>query len=278
MAEAVSEPGSRTRLSVRLFVRRHERYVYYAVSLLLFLVVWEAAARSIVSNLLPGIVPVTSRMTSILQSGLFFEHLLDTLQRVAVGFALAYGISVPLGIAMGWDHRFEYFFDIPVLIGISVPGLAVAIVAIIWFGLSELAAYASVFILATPMIVFNFWQGTKAIDMDLIRMGESFDVSRLNLIRHIVLPSLLPYLLAAARFGLAISWKIVVIVELLGLTSGVGFEINRQFQLYSITGVFAWTLSFTLVMMTIEFGVLKTIEKRVTRWRGAASTGGNLRE
>ena len=217
-------------------------------------------------------------MAEIIRSGAFFEHLVDTLGRVAVGFALAYGVSVPLGIAMGWDHRFEYFFDIPVLIGISVPGLAVAIIAIIWFGLSEVAAYSSVFILATPLIVFNFWQGTKAIDTDLIRMAESFEVTRLMIIRHIVLPSLLPYLLAAARFGLAISWKIVVIVELLGLTSGVGFEINRQFQLYSITGVFAWTLSFTLVMMVIEFGLLKTIEKRVTRWRGDVAVGGNVRE
>ena len=274
MAGGVFEPNTLADHPVGLFLLRYQRYVYYVVSIVLFLLVWEVGSRAIISNLLPGIVPVATDMAEIIRSGVFFEHLLDTLGRVAVGFALAYGISVPLGIAMGWDHRVEYFFDIPILIGISVPGLAVAIVAIIWFGLSELAAYSSVFILATPMIVFNFWQGTKDIDTDLIRMGESFEMSRIMLIRHVVLPSLLPYLLAAARFGLAISWKIVVIVELLGLTSGVGYQINRQFQLYSITGVFAWTLSFTLVMMTIEFGVLKTLEKRVTRWRGEASVGG----
>lgn len=274
MASGVFESNTLADHPVGLFLLRHQRYVFYVVSIVLFLLVWEVGSRAIISNLLPGIVPVATDMAEILRSGVFFEHLLDTLGRVAVGFALAYGISVPLGIAMGWDHRVEYFFDIPILIGISVPGLAVAIVAIIWFGLSELAAYSSVFILATPMIVFNFWQGTKDIDTDLIRMGESFEMSRLMLIRHVVLPSLLPYLLAAARFGLAISWKIVVIVELLGLTSGVGYQINRQFQLYSITGVFAWTLSFTLVMMTIEFGVLKTLEKRVTRWRGETSVGG----
>lgn len=278
MGGAPQGTGTVTGRSARLFLIRHERYVYYALSVVLFLLAWEIGARAVISNLLPGIIPVGTEMAEIIRSGAFFEHLVHTLGRVAVGFALAYGVSVPLGIAMGWDHRFEYFFDIPVLIGISVPGLAVAIIAIIWFGLSELAAYSSVFILATPLIVFNFWQGTKAIDADLIRMAESFEVSRFMIIRHIVLPSLLPYLLAAARFGLAISWKIVVIVELLGLTSGVGYEINRQFQLYSITGVFAWTLSFTLVMMVIEFGVLKTIEKRVTRWRGDVAVGGNVRE
>ena len=259
------------------FLRRHQRYAYYFVSVALFLLLWEIGSRFIVSSLLPGVVPVAEEMVAILASGAFFDHLFDTLRRVAVGFFLAYGVSIPLGIAMGWDERAEYFFDIPILIGISVPGLAVAVIAIIWFGLSELSAFFSVFVLATPMIVFNFWQGTKSIDMDLVRMGESFEISTYSMVRHIVLPSLLPQLLAAARFGLAISWKIVVIVELLGLTSGIGYMINNQFQLYSIVGVFAWTLTFTLVMMTIEFGVLKTIEKRVTRWRGASNVSGGKR-
>lgn len=259
------------------FFRRHQRYAYYFVSVAIFLLLWEVGSRFIVSSLLPGVIPVSEEMLSIVVSGAFFTHLFDTLRRVAVGFFLAYGVSIPLGIAMGWDERAEYFFDIPILIGISVPGLAVAVIAIIWFGLSELSAFFSVFVLATPMIVFNFWQGTKSIDMDLVRMGESFEISTYSMVRHIVLPSLLPQLLAAARFGLAISWKIVVIVELLGLTSGIGYMINNQFQLYSITGVFAWTLTFTLVMMTIEFGILKTIEKRVTRWRGASNVGGGKR-
>lgn len=257
----------------RLF-HRYERYVYYAISIVVFLAAWEIVARSVAANLLPGIVPVANEMVAITVSGAFFTHLLETLSRVAVGFALAIGTSIPLGIAMGRDHRAEYLFDLPILIGISVPGLAVAIVAIIWFGLSDLAAYFSVFFLATPMIVFNFWQGTKSIDEDLIRMGRSFEVSRLSLVRNVVLPSLLPHLLAAARFGLAMSWKIIVIVELLGLTSGIGFMINRQFQLYSVVGVFAWTLEFTFVMMAIEFGIIKRVEKRVTAWRGDSHGGG----
>ncbi|MFB6270623.1 MAG: ABC transporter permease [Halobacterium sp.] len=278
MAENVtsSRPALRGRLT-SLF-QQHRRYGYYAASVLLFLVAWEVGSRLVLQSLLPGVVPVGERMAAIVGSGLFFSHLFDTLRRVAVGFLLAYGVSVPLGIAMGFDERFEYFFDIPILIGISVPGLAVAVIAIIWFGLSEMAAFVSVFILATPMIVFNFWQGAKSVDENLLRMGDSFELSRTAKVRHIILPSLLPQLLAAARFGLAMSWKIVVIVELLGLTSGIGYMINNQFQLYSITGVLAWTLTFTLVMMSIEFGVLKNIERRVTAWRGAGTVNGGPRE
>lgn len=258
---------------------RFDRFAYYLFSVLVFLLMWEIGAAVFGRNLLPGIAPVAVEMVSIVESGEFFVHLADTLQRVAVGFSIAYGVSIPLGIAMGLDRRVEYLFDIPVLIGISVPGLAVAILAIIWFGLSELTAYVSVFLLATPMIVFNFWQGTKSIDADLIQMGRVFEMSKINRARHIILPSLLPHLLAAARFGLALSWKIIVIVELLGLTSGIGYQINNAFQLYSITGVIAWTLNFTIVMMLIEFGILKTLERRATAWRGDSDVqGGGKRE
>lgn len=264
---------------LRQFLERFDRLLLYGLSVLLFLVAWQIGTFVFGSNLIPGVAPVLAEMSAIAASGLFFTHLVDTLSRVGVGFSLAYGVSIPLGIAMGLDKRVEYLFDIPVLIGISVPGLAVAIIAIIWFGLSELTAYVSVFILATPMIVFNFWQGTKSLDADLLKMAEVFEFSRLSTIRHVILPSLLPHLLAAARFGLALSWKIVVIVELLGLTSGIGFQINNQFQLFSIVGVIAWTLNFTIVMMIVEFGILKTIEKRATAWRGDADVqSGGLRE
>lgn len=261
------------------FLRRHQRLLYYGLSVAVFLVAWELVAAVVGRNLLPGIVPVLRGMVEIVLEEAFFAHLLDTLRRVAVGFGLAYGVSVPLGIAMGLDRRVEYLFDIPILIGISVPGLAVAVLAIIWFGLAELTAYVSVFILATPMIVFNFWQGTKSLDRDLLEMGRVFEMTPLMRARHIILPSLLPHLLAAARFGLALSWKIVVIVELLGMTSGIGYQINNSFQLYSIVGVLGWTLDFTIVMVVIEFGILKTLERRATAWRGTSQVQqGGLRE
>jgi NitT/TauT family transport system permease protein len=260
--------GTVTGSSLRALLWEYRQLGYYALSLGLFLLAWQVMAMWFASGLVPRISPVAAEMWTITESGAFFTHLVDTLRRVAIGFLLAFGVSVPLGIAMGLDERAEYLAEIPILIGVSVPGLAVAILAIIWFGLAEMTAYVSVFLLATPMIVFNFWQGTKSIDQDLIEMGTVFEAGWLRIARHIILPSLLPHLLSAARFGLALSWKIVVIVELLGLTSGIGYMINSEFQLYSIVGVMAWTLNFTIVMMCIEFGLLKTLERRVTRWRG----------
>lgn len=248
----------------RIFDRK---ITYQFLSIFAFLALWELAALFFFEAFIPRVGEVAVFIADIVATGMFYEHASVTIRRVAVGFLAAYSVSIILGVFMGLYTRVEDFFEVLVLIGISIPGLGIVVLSIIWFGISELTAYVSVFILATPLIVFNFWKGTQSIDYDLIEMAHSFNVSRVMIFREVLIPTLVPYMLAAARFGLAISWKIIVLVELLALTSGVGYMINNRFQVYSIVGVIGWTLSFTLVMMFIEFGILKRIEKRVTRWR-----------
>jgi ABC-type nitrate/sulfonate/bicarbonate transport system substrate-binding protein len=82
-----------------------------------------------------------------------------------------------------------------------------------------------------------------------------------------VLPQTVPYLLAATRYALGISWKIATTVELIGMSSGVGYMLNYWFGLFSMTQVLAWTLTFTLVLLGIEFLLINPFEKRATAWR-----------
>jgi NitT/TauT family transport system permease protein len=86
-------------------------------------------------------------------------------------------------------------------------------------------------------------------------------------VRSVVLPQLIPYSLAAVRFGLALAWKTVVIAETFGASTGIGYKIIESRELLSMKGVLAWTLSFTLVMIALEFMLLKPIETRLTVWR-----------
>jgi NitT/TauT family transport system permease protein len=85
-----------------------------------------------------------------------------------------------------------------------------------------------------------------------------------------VVPQLLPYIMAAARYGLGIIWKITVLVELLGLSSGVGYMLHYWFQLNNMAQVFAWTVFFTIVMLFLELGVLKRVERHLFAWRPEA--------
>jgi ABC-type nitrate/sulfonate/bicarbonate transport system permease component len=83
----------------------------------------------------------------------------------------------------------------------------------------------------------------------------------------VYLPQLTPYLFGSARNGLAIIWKIVLVVELLGRSNGIGFQIGSFFHFFDITGILAYTLAFTLVVFSIETLLLRPLETHLNRWR-----------
>jgi NitT/TauT family transport system permease protein len=194
-----------------------------------------------------------------------------TLLRIVSGFALAMLISLALGVAMGSSRYVEKFFEAEILVGLTIPALAWAVISIMWFGLKDFAAIFAITVLITPAITLNVVQGMKNLDKSLIEMAKAFEADRTLVIRSIVIPQLLPYLFAATRFGLGLAWKTVVIVEMLGLSNGIGYMIAFWFGMFSMKDILAWTLSFTLVMLAFEYGLLGRLEKWAMRWRPTIS-------
>jgi NitT/TauT family transport system permease protein len=83
-------------------------------------------------------------------------------------------------------------------------------------------------------------------------------------------PQLIPYLAAAGRSGLSITWKIVLVVELLGRPNGVGYELNLFFQNFDVTGILAYGLTFAALMLLVEGTMLQPLERRLNAWRADA--------
>src|SRR5260370_111811 len=148
---------------------------------------------------------------------------------------------------------------------------ALAVLAVMGFGMSEVAHIFTIFVVLLPLITVNILQGTKALDLEMIEMAKAFRAGRAMVIREVVIPQLVPYLLGATRFGLSLAWKVTVIAELLGLSNGIGYMIHYSFGIFSMLDVFAWTMAFTLVMLALEYGLLKPLEARVTGWRRAVA-------
>jgi len=243
----------------------------YLASLLTMLVVWHAIASFFPPTLLPGPIPVFQRVWSIMLSGQFLLHMGATMLRVATGFLAAFLVSIGLGIFMGVNRTAERFFEPEIVVGLTVPSLAWSVIALMWFGISELAPIFTIFVVLQPVITVNIWQGTKALDHEVIEMARAFRAGRPMVIRDVVIPQLVPYLLAATRFGLSLAWKVTVIAELLGLSNGIGYMIHYSFGIFSMLDVFAWTIAFTLVMLALEYGFLKPLETRITGWRRAVA-------
>jgi NitT/TauT family transport system permease protein len=141
------------------------------------------------------------------------------------------------------------------------------VLAYIWAGLNEAAAIAAVVLNKLPNTAVTLREGTRALDESLDEMARVFNLPLGAKVRHIVLPQLGPYLAAAMRSGLSLVWKIVLVVELLGRSNGVGFEIGIAFQLFDVTRLLAYALPFVGLMLAIETFFVQPVERHVSRWR-----------
>ena len=237
------------------------------LSIVAIFLAWEIAARAAGSRMLPPASSVLAEMARLTASGQLPLDMAITLARVAAAFALAMALGTALGIAMGLSRRLDALLDAPVLALLNLPALVVIVLLYIWFGLTETSAVLAVALNKLPSTAVTLREGARSLDPALSEMARSFRYSRAERLRHVVLPQLTPYLLAAARTGLALIWKVVLVAELLGRSSGVGFRIQVLFQLFDITGILAYTLAFLLVVQAIEWVLLQPWERRANRWR-----------
>lgn len=234
---------------------------------LLCLLAWEVGGHLAGSRLLPPLSAVLVKIGHEAVSGALLHHLGVTLLRVLASFALAMVFGAGLGLAMGRSRRVDALFDSLLTALLNLPALVGIVLLFVWFGLSETTTVAAVALNKLPNTAVTVREGARALDARLIEMGRSFRFGRWTMLRHVVLPQLYPYLIAAARSGLALIWKIVLVAELLGRSDGVGFEMQVYFQLFDVTGILAYALAFIAVVQAIEWLLFHPLERRAGRWR-----------
>jgi NitT/TauT family transport system permease protein len=237
------------------------------VSLALLIAAWYVGAQFAGERMLPEPQAVGLMMVEEARSGALAFNLGATLSRVAIAFALAMLIGSAIGWVMGRYRTADRFGDPWLIVLLNLPALVIIVLAYIWAGLTETAAIIAVALNKLPIAAVTVREGARALDRGLDDMAQVFRMSAWTRMRHVVLPQLAPYLAAAARSGLSLVWKIVLIVELLGRPNGVGFEIGTAFQLFDVTKILTYALAFTAVMLLIETFLVQPLERHVSRWR-----------
>jgi NitT/TauT family transport system permease protein len=241
--------------------------VHRLASLLILLAVWALVSLVFPPSVVPGIPMVAEAIWANIISGEAVFHVSKTLLRVGGGLILTMVLGLAVGTAMGLSRKAELYLDAWVMTALAVPAIVYGILSLLWLGLNDVAAIAAIGTAAFPPVAISIWKGIKGIDLGLITMGRAFRLPPAAIVFKIVFPLLLSDLLAAARYALGICWKIATIVELIGMSSGVGYMLHYSFGLFSMTQVFAWTVLFLVVMFLIEFLAFKPVERRLTRWR-----------
>ncbi|CDX24706.1 Binding-protein-dependent transport systems inner membrane component [Mesorhizobium sp. ORS 3324] len=257
-ADISSRGGPRATLTPALTV---------TASLLGLCLLWSLAANAWPSRAFPGPGQAWQVLLREAASGDLFYHLGATLGRVAAAYVVAMIVGSVIGILLGSYRGADRFFNPWVILFLNIPALVIIVLAYIWFGLNEVAAIGAVAVNKIPNVVVTMREGARALDPSYAEMAAVYRFGPLDRVRHILLPQLQPYLAAASRSGIALIWKIVLVVELLGRSNGVGFQIYLYFQLFDVAAILAYTLAFVAVMLVIELLLVQPVERHATRWR-----------
>ena len=236
-------------------------------SVALFFLIWQTASLFINIELLPSPAEVLSKVIEEAKTNELFFHTFITLKRVFISFFIAMFIGTFLGIYMGRNKKLNIFLDDWLVLGLNVPALVIIILCYVWFGLNEAAAILAVSLNKIPMVAVIMREGARSIERDYVEVAKFYKVNKSKLFFKVIFPQLYPYLLSSARSGLSLIWKIVLVVELLGRSNGVGFKLYGFFQFFDISGILAYTLAFVFLIIIIEFIIVSPFEKKISVWR-----------
>ena len=231
------------------------------------LAIWWIASLNAAPYVFPGPARTLTALVGMIRDGNFFTDIGMTFGRVLGGFALAVVVGVPLGVLLGSNKAVAEFFEPILAVTNTVSSAIWAIFALIWFGISNMTTIFVVFMTAMPLILTNVWQGTRTVDADYVELARSVRLSRAKVLWKIYVPTVMPYFFSGARLAFGFGWRVSLVAETIGSTSGIGYRLRQAADLVQTDQVFAWTGTLVLMMLILELAILKPLERHLFRWK-----------
>lgn len=246
---------------------RRRRYLAVGAGWVGFLLLWWAVSALVDSEArLPSPPRVLEEIRGILAED-FWNQFWASIVRVVAGFVAAIVIGTPLGFLMGRSRYWGNFLQAPVVVAGSIPGLTYAVLAFVIFGISFWGPVMAVGLIAMPYVAINVAEGVHGVNKGLVDMSRAYGRSERQVFKHVVVPSVLPFIFAGVRLSFSLAWKVGTLTEVFGSSKGIGFQIRRNFQLFNMPAVIAWVLLFIVFMLLLERLILVRLERRLFRWR-----------
>lgn len=244
------------------------RIVLWIMPIVGFLAVWEVLSRLGVLNavLVPPPTRVAAAVGRYFSTGEIWSHLLTSLRRAVIGFGLACGIGLPLGLLIGWFNVFDRLLGPVIEVFRQLPPLALFPVFILLLGLGLRAQVAIVVWASLWPVLLNTISGTRQVDPVLVKAARSLGATQTQVFMRVVLPSAVPVISTGLRLGGSYALLVLVAAEMIGANSGLGFLIiNRQFN-FRIPEMYAAIAILALLGMVVNY-LLIAMERHFTRWR-----------
>jgi len=238
-----------------------------AAGIIFLLLVWDIAARLYGSGIiLPGPLPVLRRLAALVPTRRFLTALADGFLRVMGGIVIAVPLGIAAGIAAGLDRRIRSFLRPLFSVISATPVISVILLAFLFLGSGKTPVFTA-FLMVFPVMTANVIEGINSTDPRLKELFTAFRISPAETLRHLYIPSLVPFILGGLRSSLSLCWKVVVAAEVLvqpARSLGAGMQ-QAKAQLET-PELFAWTAA-TVCAAAFSQGLLSLAIKLHGRGR-----------
>lgn len=189
------------------------------------LTIWSLAVRVSGTKIFPSPGEVARAVVSLAERSLLWSYIRDSLVRVAVGYAAAVTIGIPLGMLFGWYTSLGRAFNPVVQMLRPISPLAWMPLAIIWFGVSNAAPMFLIFLASLFPIIVASMNAVRNVPPMFLQAGRNFGLTGPQLLRRVIFPAVLPQILASLRIAFGVAWVVLVASEMIAVDSGLGYLI-----------------------------------------------------
>jgi NitT/TauT family transport system permease protein len=231
------------------------------------LLLWQFAVTRNPIHLLPTPWGVVTGIGDLLQHGLLFKYVVASLFRVTWGFVLAVVLAVPLGLMIGWNRRAGMALNPLIQVLRPISPLAWIPLAILWFGVGDLAAIFLIFLGCFFPLLLTSINAVQGIPAVYINAGRNFGLSSTALVSRVLFPAVIPQLIIGMRITLGVGWLVVVAAEMIAVSSGLGFLIvdaRNAGNRYDL--VVAGMVIIGLIGLLLDMGMRSLEHVKSLRW------------
>lgn len=240
------------------------------ISLGLLLLAWQIASLFLPEYVLPGLQLIVGEFVKMAEERTLFWDTLLTLYRILQGLIGGFILGGVLGVLMGTMKKSENYVMPIVNFIMGIPALSWTLIVILWFKGTETRIFALMLAVSFPVFSHSILDAVKGISKELMEMTLAFRPNQSQVLRMLVLPSITPHILTAWKVSIGFAVRVVIVAELVGASTGVGFRMIQQQSLLNMSGVLAWTLVLVVSGLGMQ-SVISKMETRLLRWRPGAS-------
>lgn len=229
------------------------------------LAIWQAGALMLDTDSFPTALQALRAIPSILGDKESLINIGASLRRMAIGFAIGVGVSIPLGLMMGRSRAVAAFFNPLLMIIYPVPKAALMPIIMLWLGVGDLSKTLVIFLGVSLPVIYHSFQGAKAVEEKMLWSGAAMGLSALQRMVRIVLPSALPEILTGCRTGLVLALITMITSEMIARQSGAGNILFNALDMGEYDTVFAMIIIVGVMGIGLD-AAFEAMRSRLVKW------------